>query len=267
MPIVDECMQFHLSYLPPETTKILNYQPVFSPSNPSNLFDFNLTPEKLDELNREFRRNHKQFFDNIGKATWTILPLAVNEHFTAVILHAKSKEMPGTNRGFRTVISSAAVIEPERNAGVEKFIWERLQEILTEKRGFTFKHSSPVKLWFPKQYDINTCGFRVYEIMRIMMMRISQSVAEEGLRDGYNPKYIWQDFSGMCLPIVPFTVFLINPPKSTTCLLRVIVLRLSIKAAPQLPFALEVTCWGMFTTLPSKAKGPALGKHHHRRCD
>ncbi|KAG6354571.1 hypothetical protein INS49_004589 [Diaporthe citri] len=104
--------------------------------------------------------------------------------------------MPGTNRGFRTVIQSAAVIEPERNAGVEKFIWERLQLILTEKRGFTFKHGEPVKLWFPKQYDTNTCGFRVYEIMRIMVMRISQSVAEEGLVDGYDPRYIWQDFSG-----------------------------------------------------------------------
>ncbi|KAK7719416.1 hypothetical protein SLS63_010053 [Diaporthe eres] len=196
MPIVDECMQFHLSYLPPETSRILNYQLAYHPTNPSNLFDRTLNLEDFQRLNREFRKIHQQFFDNIGKATWTILPLAVNEHFTAVILHAKAKDMPNTKRGFRTVITSVAVIEPERNAQVEKFIWERLQLILTAKRGFTFKHDQPVKLWFPKQWDTNTCGFRVYEIMRIMTVRISQSAAEEGLKDGYNPRYIWQNFSG-----------------------------------------------------------------------
>lgn len=226
-PIVDECMQFHLSYLPPETTRILNYQPAWNPRNPSNLFNSDLTTDGFQQMNREFRRTHKEFFDNIGKATWTIMPLAVNEHFTAVILHAKKKEMPGTNRGFRTVISSAAVIEPQKNAEVEKFIWERLRLILTEKRGFTFKHSQPVKLWFPKQIDTNTCGFRVYEIMRIMTMRISQSVAEEGLKDDYDPKYIWQNFSGMCISIYSFLVSFWQPlrevpygPSESSCLGR-----------------------------------------------
>lgn len=203
-PIVDECMQFHLSYLPPETSRILNYQLAWHITNPSTLFDRTLTFEDFQLLNREFRKANQSFFDNVGKSTWTLLPLAVNDHFTAVILHCKAKDMPGTKRGYRTVITSAAVIEPVRNAEVEKFIWERLQLILTEKRGFTFKHAQPVSLWFPKQTDTNTCGFRVYEIMRIMTMRISQSVAEEGLKDGYNPRYIWQNFSGMCFSIYHF---------------------------------------------------------------
>lgn len=195
--IVDECMQFHLSYLPPETSRILHYEPANSPYTPSPLFATGLSDEIFEKCNKEFRRYRQEFFDNVAKATWTVMPLAVDAHFTAVILHAKHTRMPGTNRGFRTIIQNAVVVEPTRNRLVEKFIWGRLRLILTEKRGFTFKHSQPVKLWFPKQFDQNTCGFRVYEVMRVMMMRISQSVAEEGLKDGYNPQDTWRDLSGM----------------------------------------------------------------------
>lgn len=216
MPVVDECLRFHISYLPPETCQILHCEAATSVHNPSHLFDFGLTDMQLQQNNDEFYRTHQQFFDNVGRATWTIMPLAVNGHFTAVILHAKQKAMPNTTRGYRTVIQNAVVVEPERHAAAEKFIWERLQLILTENRGFTFKHSQPVNLWFPKQNDTNTCGFRVYEVIRIMMMRISQSVAEEGLKDGYNPDYIWQDLSGMEFPHMSFPNVLLRPfPRST----------------------------------------------------
>lgn len=210
MPVVDECLRFHISYLPPETCQILHCEPALSVHNPSHLFDFGLTDAQLQQNNDEFYKNHQQFFDNVGKATWTIMPLAVNGHFTAVILHAKQKAMPGTTRGYRTVIRNVVVVEPEKHAEVERFMWDRLRLILSEDRGFTFKHRQPVKLWFPKQNDTNTCGFRVYEVMRIMMMRISQSVAEEGLKDGYNPDYIWQDLSGMDFLIYFLYQFLFN---------------------------------------------------------
>lgn len=216
MPVVDECLRFHISYLPPETCQILHCEAATSVHNPSHLFDFGLTDMQLQQNNDEFYRTHQQFFDNVGRATWTIMPLAVNGHFTAVILHSKQKAMPNTTRGYRTVIQNAVVVEPEKHAAAERFIWERLQLILTENRGFTFKHSQPVKLWFPKQNDTNSCGFRVYEVIRIMMMRISQSVAEEGLKDGYNPDYIWQDLSGMDFPHMSFPNVLLRPfPRST----------------------------------------------------
>lgn len=210
MPIVDECLRFHISYLPPETSKILYWEPAFSIHNPSQLFDFGLDDAQLQQKNDEFYKDHQQFFDNVARATWTILPLAVNGHFSAVILHAKKKRMPGTTRGYRTVIRNAVIVEPEKNAEVERFMWDRLRVILSVDRGFTFKHRQAVKLWFPKQYDTNTCGFRVYEVMRVMMMRISQSVAEEGLKDGYNPEYIWQDLSGMYFLIYVLFQFLFS---------------------------------------------------------
>lgn len=211
MPVIDECVQFHLSYLPPETSSIVHYEPANSANNPVRLFEYNIGQEAFEQWNREFRRHRKQFFDDVGRATWTLLPLAVNGHFHAVILHTKQKPMPGTKRGYRTIIQNAVVIEPQRMPVWEQFIWGRLRLILTEKRGFTFKHSQPVKLWFPKQNDQNTCGFRVYEILRVMLMRISQSVAEEGLRDGYNPQTIWKDLSGMFLPIYPLSVCFRDP--------------------------------------------------------
>lgn len=215
MPVVDECLRFHISYLPPETSRILHFEPAFSVHNPWHLFDFGLNDAQLQQNNDEFYKDHQQFFDNVGRATWTIMPLAVNGHFTAVILHAKKKRMPGTTRGYRTVIRNVVVVEPEKNAEVEQFMWDRLRVILSVDRGFTFKHRQAVKLWFPKQYDTNTCGFRVYEVIRIMMMRISQSVAEEGLKDGYNADYIWQDLSGMYFLIyVLFQFFLVPFPKS-----------------------------------------------------
>lgn len=207
LPIIDECMRFHLSYLPDETTKILNYQPAWSMNNPYELFDINLSGQEFRRRNSYFRKNRPAFFDNIREKRWTIMPMGVNRHFTAIILYTKQKKMSGTSRGYRTIIKKAVVADPQKNPKLEAFIWNRLREILSEKRGFTFKHSQPNKLWFPKQYDEITCGFRAYEIMRVMLMRISQSAAEEGLIDGYDPANTWRDLSGMCFPMNPITLF------------------------------------------------------------
>lgn len=219
MTIIDECMKYHISYLPPETTRILHYQPALSEGSPLELFDRNITPEEFQSRNKRFRINNKKFFDDVANATWTFLPLAVNQHFTCIILHCKKRDMPGTRRGYRVVIQNAFVADPERNATDEQLMWDRLREVFTEKRGFLFKHHQPVKLWFPKQFDPNTCGFRVYDIMKIMMERVSQSVAEEGLKAGYSSQVVWQDMSGMRLPVRPSSQSLDNPlTKGISCL-------------------------------------------------
>lgn len=211
MPMIDECMKYHLSYLPDETTRILHYQPASSEGSPLMLFDRFISPEEFQSRNRAFRRDNEKFFDHVAKATWTFLPLAVNKHFTCIILQCKKRDMPGTRRGYVTVIQNAFVVDPERNATAEQRMWDRLREVFTERRGFLFKHQRPMKLWFPKQFDLNTCGFRVYDIMKVMMERVSQSVAEEGLKAGYSSKVVWQDMSGMCLPVRPSSQFLDTP--------------------------------------------------------
>lgn len=206
MSMIDECMKYHISYLPEETTRILHYQPALSEGNPLMLFDRYISPEEFQIRNKAFRRDNMKFFDDVAKATWTFLPVAVNKHFTCIILQCKKRDMSGTRRGYRTVIQNAFVADPERKATAEQLLWDRLREIFTEKRGFLFKRQRPMKLWFPKQFDQNTCGFRVYDIMKVMMERVSQSVAEEGLKAGYSSKVVWKDMSGMCLPVRPSSV-------------------------------------------------------------
>ena len=199
--IVDQCVEFHLSYLPQETSNIVSYIPAASEHNPSYLFDIEFTTEQFNQKNHDFRKNHEAFFDCVRAKTWTILPLGVNGHFTVVIMHAIRVPMPGTRLGFRMHIQNVVVADPQRNAQLEQYIYQRLEYVFTNKRGFRFDKKTPVKLWFPKQDDRLTCGLRVYEIIRVMLMRISQSAAEVGLKDGCDPDTIWQDLSGMSLQI------------------------------------------------------------------
>lgn len=179
---------------------------VSSPDNPSPLFELNLTDEEFARNNHRFRGENKRFFDRVRNATWTILPLGVNDHFSVAILRCEKKKMPSAEGGFRTVIKDVLMADPQRNESLEQFLYMRLRLILTERRGFTFKHNNPVRMWFPTQLDHYTCGLRTFEIIRVMMMRISQSAAEAGLKDGYDPKTIWKDLSGMFCPVDPLSL-------------------------------------------------------------
>lgn len=198
--IVDQCVDFQIQYLPEATRRVVTYIYAGSTANPTHLFNVNLYDVDLRSLNRTFWREHREFFRHIRESTWTMFPIGVSGHFVLVIIRARRVTAPRTRRGYIAVIEHLAVLDPLRNADLEFWVRERLRHyILLQPRGFVFEEKTPASLWYPKQgVDAHTSGLRFYEIVRVMIERISQSIGEEGIREDFDPNAIWRDLSGMC---------------------------------------------------------------------
>lgn len=52
---------------------------------------------------------------------------------------------------------------------------ENHRRIFTHERGFSFEHNHPQPLWCSPQIDIFSCGLRTYDIMKTLLMRLSEA--------------------------------------------------------------------------------------------
>lgn len=207
--IVDQCVDFQLRYLPLEASTIIAYIASDSTANPSNLFNVGLTNDAFDHENAVFFKDHRGYFRQIRDNPWTIVPIGINGHYTIVIIHARLVPRSHGRRAMSILIRDIVVAYPLRNPTLKRFIYERLRCMFIQKRGFIFERDQPVDFWYPRQgCDRHACGFRVYEIIRIMITRISQYVAEGGLTEGFNLDAIWRGLSGMCFKSCPSSVSL-----------------------------------------------------------
>lgn len=116
--------------------------------------------------------------DGVRKHKYTLITCNTGEHWFAVILHA-------TTAAGQTKIHQAVIAEPTREPGLNIFIWNRLRQIFTQARGFVFEQANPQAFWFPTQNDDNSCGFRVYETFKTVILRIN----DEYIRDPQGPLY------------------------------------------------------------------------------
>lgn len=200
--IVDQCVDFQIRYLPLETSSITTYIPMGSTINPSHLFDIPLIDKEFDYLNSAFRRDHPAFFKNVKNIPWTIIPVSIVGNVCVVVIHSRLVQDPTKRRGWVVQIENIMVADPLKREMLEFFIFRRFKLILNEKRGFKFECNGPVDFWFPREgCERHNHGLRVYEIIRIMIERISQSVSEEVLKDGVNLSAIWRELSGMFFQI------------------------------------------------------------------
>lgn len=195
--IVDQCVDFQLQYLPPEASSIIAYIPVGSTANPSQIFNMRLTTQEVVFLSEAFWVEHPAFFEHIKNKPWTILPIEVNGHVTVVIIHSRHVQVPNGSPEGVVEINNIVVAHALREAGLERFIYGRLAYILLRSRGFRYRCDQPVDFWFSSEgCDRYNAGLRVYEIIRIMITRISQSVSERDLRGGFDSGVIWRGLSG-----------------------------------------------------------------------
>lgn len=207
--MVDECVDFQMRYLPLETSSITTYLPAGSTINPSYLFHIPLTDKEFNLFNLAFRRDHPAFFKNIKNIPWTIFTIQVVGNPCVVIINSRLVQDPTERRGWVVYIQNVLVADPLKRGMLESWVFRRLKYILTEKRGFKFQCKSQVDFWIPREgCERHNAGLRVYEIIRIMIARISQSVSEEVVQDGYNPAAIWRGLSGMFFQIYSPPAFL-----------------------------------------------------------
>lgn len=198
---VDQCVDFQLQYLPSATSAVISYISGGSTANPTHLFNMGLSAVQLRTLSRTFWIEHREFFRHIRESAWTMFPIGVGGgHFVLAVIRARKVAAPGTRRGYFAMIEDLAVLDPIRHAALEIFVYERLRYyVLLRNRGFEFEDKEPASLWYPKQgVDALTSGLRFYEIVRVMLERISQSVGEALREEDFNPNAIWRDLSGMC---------------------------------------------------------------------
>ncbi|KAG8164376.1 hypothetical protein KVR01_006294 [Diaporthe batatas] len=193
---VDQCVEFQLQYLPAATSSLVSYIAAGSTANPTHLFNTNLYDTELRTLSQAFWIEHREFFRHIIANSWTMFPIGVRGHFLLAIIRATQAYTP--EQGYIAMIDDLVVLDPLRDKAVETFAYERLRYyILLPTRGFEFAGKEPASLWYPEHgVRASTCGLRFYEIVRVMIERISQSVGEKGLRVDFDESPIWRDLSG-----------------------------------------------------------------------
>lgn len=201
--IVDQCVDFHLQYLPPETSSITAYIPVGSTTNPSHIFNMRLDEKQVPYFSNAFWEEHPAFFEHIKNNPWTIFPIEINGHVSVVIIHSRHIQVLNGSPEGVVEINNIVVAHALKDARLERFIYGRLTYILLPDRGFRYQCTQPVNFWFSSEgCDMNNAGLRVYEIIRIMITRISQSVSERRLRGGFDSGVIWRGLSGMFVQII-----------------------------------------------------------------
>lgn len=116
--------------------------------------------------------------DGVKTRRYTLFYINTRQHWVGIILRASTL-------GGKTTIHNAVIAEPVRSAPLRIFLWKRLKEIFTQRRGFVFEKNDIEDFWFPQQNDPNSCGFRTYDILKTIMLRIN----DEYIRRPIGPMY------------------------------------------------------------------------------
>lgn len=147
----------------------------------------NAHPKKVADAALEFTVINSQLdapgsglsmLDGVRKHRYSLFYFNCGDHWVATILRASTS-------GGKTTIHNAVIAEPVRSASLRIFLFARLQEIFTALRGFVFEQKEIQDFWFPTQNDYNSCGFRTYEILKTIMLRIN----DEYIRNPSGPVY------------------------------------------------------------------------------
>ncbi|KAG8159032.1 hypothetical protein KVR01_011475 [Diaporthe batatas] len=125
------------------------------------------------------------FFNRIRTRQFTIWLVNAGFHWCSIMLHAQDGK-----------IVDYAINDPERNAQTISLVDSRLRRVL--ELGKTEIAPTPDKredMWFPAQRNDLSCGLRTYEIIRVMIERLSDRFHEHGVDNLYHNS-LWNPMSG-----------------------------------------------------------------------
>lgn len=173
---MDQCMRFHMDYMSPEVLDHINY--INALDLYRGLFD-NILDEEMDtdtsdsEIDLQVSLHtlltfDPSFFDRIRQRAFTIWTATTDRHWFAIFMHVD------TTTGS---IQSYTIAEPGHVAHLTASIDQRLRWLLA-RANIPIDAPTPTPLWFPKQLDDFSCGFRTYEVARVLLERINERVRE-----------------------------------------------------------------------------------------
>lgn len=106
----------------------------------------------------------QNFFSRIRQRRFTIWTATTDRHWFTVFMHVD----PATGS-----IQHYTIAEPGHLAQLTANIDQRLRFVLAQG-GVPIAAPAPSPLWFPQQLDDFSCGFRTYEVVRVLLERINE---------------------------------------------------------------------------------------------
>lgn len=206
---IDISMQHHIRYLPEivVSNKVINYEAESEYGRTRIFYGYHdrketeRTEEDFEVANAELA-NQSEFFQRIRTHRWSLFAANIGDHWVAVIMHV----IPATTGNSNATIEHVVVADPARKGTVGTWVWNRLQRIFTPERKFSWAATctAPQPLWYPKQnHDGFSCGFRTYDILRTMLLRINEQFLIGNENDGANRGFnqsLWDNLSRDMVP-------------------------------------------------------------------
>lgn len=131
----------------------------------------------------DFAKANPKFFQDIKTASYIFCPINIGGHLILVVLHLRPRIDTKGQKIYCDIdhVVLADPLNPLANQQVPPAMWRRLQLIFSRDRGFRFNAKVPEELWFPVQFswpDNYSCGFRVYEMVRVILTRAKKALIE-----------------------------------------------------------------------------------------